>query len=108
LDLRKDFKADKKQKIDSSELIVLAEDTVSAVEPSNLASYLSTSEPRYSFYRHSYSGADGPQSAAIFIYTCPTATKIKDRMVYASSRRSAEALAEQEAGLKLAKKVSLW
>jgi twinfilin-like protein len=93
------------QKIDSSEQIVLAEAAVSSVDPSALASHLSTTEPRYSFYRYSYTGADGPQSAAIFIYTCPTATKIKDRMVYASSRRSAEALAEQQAGLKLAKKV---
>jgi twinfilin-like protein len=92
------------QKIDSNERIVLAGQE-SSVDPSGLASHLSTTEPRYSFYRYSYSGADGSQSAAIFIYTCPTATKIKDRMVYASSRRSAETLAEQGAGLKLDKKV---
>ncbi|KAF2434416.1 actin depolymerizing protein [Tothia fuscella] len=91
-------------KIDSSEQIVLA-DTVDSVDPSSLASHISTTEPRYSVYNYSYTGADGPQAAAIFIYTCPTATKIKDRMVYASSRRSAEALAEQEAGLKLVKKL---
>jgi twinfilin-like protein len=93
------------QKIDSSEQIVLAEPVVSSVDPSSLASNISTTEPRYSFYRYSYNGADGPESAPIFIYTCPTATKVKDRMIYASSRRSAEALAEHEAGVKLAKKV---
>jgi twinfilin-like protein len=92
-------------KIDSSETIVLAEAPVSSVSTSDLATHISSSEPRYSVYKHSYSGGSGAETAAIFIYTCPTAAKVKDRMVYASSRRSAEALAEQEAGLKLAKKV---
>jgi twinfilin-like protein len=92
-------------KIDSSEIIVLAEAPVSSVSTSDLATHISSSEPRYSVYKHSYSGGSGAETAAIFIYTCPTAAKVKDRMVYASSRRSAEALAEQEAGLKLAKKV---
>jgi twinfilin-like protein len=92
-------------KIDSSETIVLAGAPASSISTSDLASHISSSEPRYSVYKHSYSGASGPETATIFIYTCPTATKVKERMVYASSRRSAEALAEQEAGLKLDKKV---
>lgn len=93
-------------KIDASETIVLAEAPASSVSTSDLASHISSTEPRYSIYKHSYSGASGQESAAIFIYTCPTATKVKDRMVYASSRRSAEVLAEQGAGLKLDKKVN--
>jgi twinfilin-like protein len=94
-------------KIDASETIVLAEAPVSGVKTSELSAHLSASEPRYSFYKHSYNGADGQETATVFIYTCPTASKVKDRMIYASSRRSAEALAEKEAGIKLAKKVRL-
>lgn len=92
-------------KIDASETIVLAEAPVEDVKTSELASHIAQGEPRYSFYKHSYNGVDGPASATVFIYTCPTASKVKDRMLYASSRRSAETLAEKEAGLKLAKKV---
>jgi twinfilin-like protein len=93
------------QKIDASETMVLAEKPVSGVQTSELASHISSSEPRYSFYKHSFSGAGGQESATVFIYTCPTSSKVKDRMLYASSRRSAESLAEKEAGIKLAKKV---
>ncbi|KIW02113.1 uncharacterized protein PV09_06604 [Verruconis gallopava] len=92
-------------KIDDNESIVLAEPPSSGVSTSDLASHISATEPRYSIYKHSYSGASGQETAAIFIYTCPTATKVKQRMLYASSRRSAEVLAEQEAGLKLDKKI---
>jgi twinfilin-like protein len=92
-------------KIDASETIVLAEAPASGVNTADLASHISSTEPRYSIYKHSYSSATGQETAAIFIYTCPNAAKVKDRMVYASSRRSAEVLAEREAGLKLDKKV---
>lgn len=92
-------------KIDASETMVLAEAPVNGVKTEELASHISTSEPRYSFYKHSFNGANGQESATVFIYTCPTASKVKDRMLYASSRRSAESLAEKDAGIKLAKKV---
>jgi twinfilin-like protein len=93
-------------KIDTSESIVLAEAPVSSgVSAADLAQRISNTEPRYSIYKYSYTAASGPETASIFIYTCPTAAKVKDRMVYASSRRSAEVLAEQGAGLKLDKKV---
>lgn len=88
-------------KIDSSETIILAEQPVSGISAGELASHISSTEPRYSIYKYAY----GAESATIFIYTCPTAAKVKDRMVYASSRRSAEVLAEQGAGLKLDKKI---
>lgn len=93
-------------KIDASETIVLAGAPVSGVKTGELASHISASEPRYSFYKHSYNGVDGQETATVFIYTCPSASKVKDKMLYASSRRSAEALAEREAGIKLVKKVS--
>lgn len=90
--------------ISSSESIDLVGEE-SGVSPESLERYLSDKEPRYALYQHSYQGDEGPESAVIFIYTCPTAAPVKQRMIYASSKRSVETLAEQQAGLKLAKKL---
>jgi twinfilin len=91
--------------IDQHEKIVLAGQNavVRGVQASQLAHHLDKTEPRYSFYGYGHSGLDGGW-ATVFIYTCPTVTKIRDRMIYASSRRSAEVLAT-EANITLAKKI---
>lgn len=39
------------------------------------------------------------------MYSCPTASKIKERMVYAASRAGILNLAEQDAGLTINKKL---
>jgi twinfilin-like protein len=72
---------------------------------SALSATISATEPRYSFYRyaHDYNGAS--QSPILFIYTCPSGSKIKERMLYAASSRSAVQVAESEAGLKIQKKI---
>jgi twinfilin-like protein len=44
-------------------------------------------------------------SPIIFIYTCPSGSKIKERMVYASSRLGVVGVAEKEANLKISKKL---
>ena len=85
----------------------MLESVSSAVSPNSLASRISSTEPRYSFYRHAYN--DGASSTAntaiVFIYTCPTSAKIKERMLYASSRQSTLNIAERGVGLTIAKKV---
>ena len=45
--------------------------------------------------------------SVVFIYTCPPQSKIKERMIYAASRGSVVASAEADAGLKIAKRVSI-
>ncbi|KAK5007258.1 hypothetical protein LTR28_005504, partial [Elasticomyces elasticus] len=71
-------------KIDTqSEAICLVSSTPS-VSPSALSTTISSSDPRYSFYR--YPTGDST-SATIFIYTCPSTSKIKERMIYASSKQ---------------------
>src|ERR1700712_2586822 len=72
---------------------------------SSLSSTISGTEPRYSFYRyeHTYNGTT--TSPMLFIYTCPSGSKIKERMLYAASSRSAIQVAETEAGLKIEKKI---
>lgn len=91
-------------RISAGESIEFA-DSATAVAPADLASHISNEEPTYAFYQHSYEGENGPESAVIFIYTCPTASPVKQRMIYASSKRSVETLAERDAGLKLVKKM---
>lgn len=86
------------QKFDiPNETIVL--DSTTDTSAAGLASAISSSEPRYSFYRHT-------NDAVLFIYTCPTTSKIKERMIYATSERSLRNLATSEAQLEITKKVS--
>ncbi|KAJ5515873.1 hypothetical protein N7527_007433 [Penicillium freii] len=80
-----------------TEKIVLA-DSQSGVEANSVATHISSTSPRYSFYH--YPGSD----VVIFVYTCPTGSSIKERMLHASSRRNAITVAEQE-GLKIEKKI---
>jgi len=85
-----------------SETIRLADE--GSVEPGELSLSISNSEPRYSFYRfeHTYEGES--LHPVVFLYTCPTGSKIKERMVYASTRAFISNLAEGE-GVKIEKKV---
>ncbi|KAJ5647750.1 hypothetical protein N7490_004122 [Penicillium lividum] len=70
----------------------------SGVDAGSVATHISSSSPRYSFYH--YPGSD----VVVFVYTCPTGSSIKERMLHASSRRTAITLAENE-GLKILKKI---
>lgn len=72
----------------------------SSATPSTLASAIDSREPTYSFYRH-----DDAAASIVFISTCPSAAKIKERMLYAASRGNVVSLAQNEAGLKVAKKL---
>lgn len=45
------------------------------------------------------------ESPIVFIYTCPTSSKIREKMLYASCRSSVVTAAEHEAALNIDKKV---
>ena len=77
----------------------------SRTELEDLSSHISDSDPRYSFFRYSHEHEGQEQSPIIFIYTCPSGSKIKERMIYASSRAGIIAAAGKEAGVEVAKKV---
>ncbi|KAE8349982.1 hypothetical protein BDV28DRAFT_50253 [Aspergillus coremiiformis] len=68
--------------------------------PNVVQSHISSSSPRYTFYH--YPDTD----VVIFVYTCPSASSIRERMLYASSRMYALQLAEEQ-GLKISKKVRI-
>jgi len=91
--------------ISPAEEVVLVREE-SDVGPAELAVKIGAGEPMYSFYRYGYVGEGGQgEEATVFIYTCPAATPVKQRMIYASSKRSVETLAERDAGLTLARKL---
>jgi len=77
----------------------------SSTEAHGLASSISDSEPRYSFYRYSHDFQGEQQAPVVFIYTCPTGSKVKERMIYASSSRGIVAAAETKAGLEITKRL---
>ncbi|RAK79631.1 twinfilin [Aspergillus fijiensis CBS 313.89] len=70
----------------------------SGVEANAVQSHIPESSPRYTFYH--YPDSD----TVVFIYTCPSGSSIRERMLYASSRMHALALAEEQ-GLKVSKKI---
>lgn len=86
--------------LDSETFRLVSNTTVPSAE---LSSAIAADAPRYSFYRHE--APDGSQPI-LFIYTCPPTSKVKERMVYAASRRFALHLAESDAGLEIHKRVS--
>lgn len=72
----------------------------SSIDPDSVGSHISPSSPRYTFYHY-------PDSDVVmFIYTCPSDSSIKERMLYASSRANVINTAGEQ-GLKISKKVCL-
>ena len=94
--------ADFAKKIDvATETIELA--GTSSTDAAGLAGEISDQEPRYSFFRYSDGGEESP---IVFIYTCPSGSKIKERMLYATSKLMFVKAVEHEAGLTVVKRVS--
>lgn len=88
----------------------MAQETVelagtSSTDAEGLASCISGTDARYSFFRYSHDFEGQGQAPIIFIYTCPSGSKIKERMLYASSRAGVIAAAGGDAGLEITKKV---
>ena len=78
----------------------------SVVTPDDLSSFISDQEPRFSFYRYETDDSNGRRKAfVVFIYTCPAESRVKERMLYASSRANVISLAREPAGLTIDKKV---
>ena len=71
------------------------------VAPADISGAISASEPRYSFYSH-----PNPSSGEVeilFIYTCPSSSKIKERMIYSTGKSWTRTVAERDAGIVVAK-----
>jgi len=71
----------------ASETLTLLRCDESAVEPAAFLDAIPRDSPSYSFLRHP-AKAEGGAHVVVFVYTCPTGSKVKERMVYASARAS--------------------
>ncbi|RKP23058.1 hypothetical protein SYNPS1DRAFT_19207, partial [Syncephalis pseudoplumigaleata] len=76
-------------------------DRVQTAAASELSAAIPKDVPRFTFY--AYKKADG-EEAIVFIYTCPSASSIRERMLY-SSVRAALLTAVSELGIAVAKKM---
>jgi len=68
---------------------------------------ISSSEPRFTFYRYTHQHAGSESSPLLFFYTCPTTAgtkSIKYRMMYPLMKRAVLEIAGREAGLTVDKK----
>lgn len=96
------------QKINpESESVELVSDDTSPSSIPELVQTISSTEPRFTFYRFTHSHNGSETSPLLFFYTCPTnfSTKaIKFRMMYPLMKRAVLGLAEKEAGLQPQKK----
>lgn len=71
------------------------------VQPADVAGHISSTEPRYTFYSHPSGTQAEPK--ILFIYTCPSGSKIKERMIYSTSKSWTRIVAERDAGIAVTK-----
>ncbi|KPI39429.1 Twinfilin [Cyphellophora attinorum] len=83
----------------STETLTLLSHRDSGVQPTNLASSIPSDRPSYTFYRH-----PSAPTTALFVYVCPGTSKVKERMVYASSRSGVLEAAKSE-GVEVSKRL---
>lgn len=82
-----------------TETLKLADTSPSSLSPSEVGAALANDAPRYSFYRYPETGD------VLFIYTCPSGSKIKERMLYAASRASTVSVLAPEHGIDIKGKI---
>ncbi|KAK8061308.1 PTK9 tyrosine kinase 9 [Apiospora phragmitis] len=89
-----------------SEVVELVPDSGTASSIPDLVSTISSTEPRFTFWRYKHTHQGTESSPILFFYTCPAAAgkSIKFRMMYPLMKRAVLAVAEGEAGLKVEKK----
>ncbi|KTW29217.1 hypothetical protein T552_01173 [Pneumocystis carinii B80] len=73
------------QLINDPQTEILNLEMTMTVKPNDIQHILPSTSPRYSIYSWSHTYNDTPAISRIFIYTCPKASTIKERMLYSSS-----------------------
>ncbi|KAI8644743.1 hypothetical protein BD408DRAFT_412826 [Parasitella parasitica] len=75
-------------------------DSATQVSVDNLSQTINPAAPRFTFYIY----PRGSTESLVFIYTCPSSSKIRERMLYSSSKSNAIIAATEEASLEIVKK----
>lgn len=71
------------------------------VPPADVGATINATEPRYTFYSHP--SAPGSEPTIIFIYSCPSGSTVKERMIYSTGKSFTRVVAERDAGIAVAK-----
>ncbi|ORZ06951.1 hypothetical protein BCR42DRAFT_426783 [Absidia repens] len=79
-------------------------DNASTVDVKNIKNRIESNAPRFTFYvlEHQHQGES--KEAIVFIYTCPPSSKIREKMLYSSSKANVIAGATKEADITILKK----
>ena len=85
----------------ANETVDLVPDTSTPTSIPELVQSISTTEPRFTFFRYRHTHAGTESSPVLFFYTCPAVAgrEIKYRMMYPLMKRAVLSAAEKEAGL---------
>ncbi|KAL9548329.1 hypothetical protein MBANPS3_005735 [Mucor bainieri] len=75
-------------------------DNATQVSIQELSKTISATAPRFTFYIYQH----GSSESLVFIYTCPSSSKIRERMLYSSSKANVITAAENEASIEIVKK----
>lgn len=75
-------------------------DNTADVSINDLKNTITENAPRFTFYIYE----NGSKESLVFIYTCPSDSKIRERMLYSSSKANVINAAESEASVKVIKK----
>ncbi|KAI9030979.1 hypothetical protein CLU79DRAFT_802471 [Phycomyces nitens] len=78
-------------------------DTESSVPVNKLKDQIPSNAPRFTFYVFEHEHAGETKEAIVFVYTCPPSSKIREKMLYSSSKSSV-VTGTSETALKIAKK----
>ncbi|KAL0073122.1 hypothetical protein J3Q64DRAFT_1735335 [Phycomyces blakesleeanus] len=79
-------------------------DTESSVPVNKLKDQIPSNAPRFTFYAFEHEHAGETKEAIVFVYTCPPSSKIREKMLYSSSKSSVITGTDSETALKIAKK----
>lgn len=85
--------------------VLTLDSSTDSVDPSDIGAHISTSEPRYSFY--SVPSTSSAEPEILFIYTCPTSSKIKERMIYSTGKNWTRLVAERDAGIAVSRSLEV-
>jgi len=77
--------------------------STSSANASSLADAIDAGSPRFIFYRHD----DTSSTPVLFISTCPSSSKIRERMLFAASRNQVIQYAQTEGGVTIAKRLEV-
>ena len=79
--------------------------STSTVALEDLPGAISATEPRYSFFKYEHTHESVVQAPLIFISSCPSGLKVKERMLHAASRAMFLNTVRTELGLEVEKRV---